>query len=462
MDDSPIPKPQATYNSTTAHFVDDEVHHLSLLDKKICLPLQHLAHLHAIKRLIALRPRRPHRRSARGIQQAKLNASSVRNLAHYTAGRIDFAHQVPFRNPANCRVAAHLRNQIECQRKDCRAQTHPRSSHRRLATGMPRAHHNDVELFRKAHSSILGFQLLFLYKPHHSNNNQPMRLPLLFAASALLCVSLHAQQLPSAITIDPAPDKANPAAIETFQIPSHGARLNALAYVATGAGPHPVVILLHGFPGNEKNLDLAQSIRRAGWDVLYFNYRGSWGSPGDFSFTHSIEDTQAAIAYLRDPVNAKKLRANPNYIVLIGHSMGGFMARYVGAQDPAIKAVGLISAADMGVDKMQASSPDHRSEAVRLLAEHFAAEGMAPLAGCTPESLAQEVPANAPAWDIPNLAPKLATRPLLVITSDDGLAPSNNAFVEALHKAGNQDVKTIHMATDHSYSEQRIALEAAV
>ena len=129
--------------------------------------------------------------------------------------------------------------------------------------------------------------------------------------------------------------------METFQIPSHGAMLNALAYVAEGAGPHPVVILLHGFPGNEKNLDLAQAIRRDGWDVVYFDYRGSWGSPGDFSFTHSIEDTQAAVAYLRDAANAKKLRADPKYIVLIGHSMGGFMARYVGAHDPAIKAVGL-------------------------------------------------------------------------------------------------------------------------
>jgi hypothetical protein len=116
----------------------------------------------------------------------------------------------------------------------------------------------------------------------------------------------------------------------------------------------------------------------------------------------------------------------------------------------------------MGVDKMQAIPPDHRSEAVRLLAEHFAAEGMAPLAGCTPESLAQEVAANAPAWDIPNLAPKLATRPLLVITSDDGLAPSNNAFVEALHKAGSAQVTTTHIATDHVYSDHRIALQHAV
>ena len=290
--------------------------------------------------------------------------------------------------------------------------------------------------------------------------------PLNFAASALLCASLHlplyAQELPAAITTDPAPDKAYPAAIETFQIPSHGAMLNALAYLAEGAGPHPVVLLLHGFPGNEKNLDLAQAIRRDGWDVVYFDYRGSWGSPGDFSFTHSIEDTQSAIAYLRDPAQASKLRSDPAYIVLIGHSMGGFMARYAGAQDPAIKAVGLISAADMGVDRMQSLKPAQEKEATARLAAHLASEGMAPLAGCTPESLAKEVTANAATWNIPALAAKFTTRPVLVVTSDDGLAPSNDAFVAALHKAGATDISTVHLTTDHSYSDQRIALERAV
>jgi uncharacterized protein len=277
-----------------------------------------------------------------------------------------------------------------------------------------------------------------------------------------LCCSSMSAQMPAAISTDPPPDKAYPAAIETFQIPSHGAMLNALAYLAEGAGAHPVVLLLHGFPGNEKNLDLAQAIRRDGWDVVYFDYRGSWGSPGDFSFTHSIEDTQSAVAYLRDPANAKKLRSDPADIVLIGHSMGGFMARYVGAQDPAIKAVGLISAADMGVDKVQALKPGQEKEATASLAAHLAAEGMAPLAGCTPESLAKEIIANAAAWNTVGLAAKLAGRPVLVITSDDGLAPSNDAFVTALHKAGATDITAVHLATDHSYSDQRIALEKAV
>ena len=33
--------------------------------------------------------------------------------------------------------------------------------------------------------------------------------------------------------------------------------------IAAGAGPHPTMLLLHGLPGNERNLDLAQAARRA-------------------------------------------------------------------------------------------------------------------------------------------------------------------------------------------------------
>jgi len=293
-----------------------------------------------------------------------------------------------------------------------------------------------------------------------------MRLPHLIAPIALLAVpTLHAQQplaaITASITNDPVPDKTNPAKFETFQLPSHGALLNAIVYVAAGAGPHPTVVLLHGFPGNERNLDLAQSLRRAGWNVLYFNYRGAWGSPGDFSFTHCLEDAQTAIAYLRDPANAKRLRTDPANLVLVGHSMGGFVARYVGAHDPAIKAIVLISAADM-VGRAATLKPGTESYAIPIIAKGLAAEGMAPLAGTTPETLAKEVLANRADWTPVPLAPMLASRPLLVLTSDDGLAPSNDAVTAAIKQAGGKQVQSIHLTTDHSYSDQRIALQQAV
>jgi uncharacterized protein len=286
----------------------------------------------------------------------------------------------------------------------------------------------------------------------------------LLAGSLLLSAVLQAQStaIPAAITTDPPTDKANPATMRGFQLPSHGALLNALVYVAAGAGPHPAVILLHGFPGNERNLDLAQSMRRAGFDVLYFNYRGAWGSPGDFSFTHAIEDTHAAIAYLRDPANAAKLRIDPAKIVLIGHSMGGFMAYQAGAADLAIKAIATISAADMNTGRLVSVPVQAQEIAVKRVAPSLAAEGLAPLAGQTPEGLARELVLHAKEWTFLNLVTGLATRPVLNITSDDGTPPANDALVEALRKAGDIQIKSLHFATDHSYSDKRIALQTAV
>jgi hypothetical protein len=54
-------------------------------------------------------------------------------------------------------------------------------------------------------------------------------------------------------------------------------------------------------------------------------------------------------------------------------------------------------------------------------------------------------------------AKKLPADPSYIVII--GLAPSNNTILEALHKAGDQAVTAIHLATGHSYSDQRIAVE---
>ena len=283
---------------------------------------------------------------------------------------------------------------------------------------------------------------------------------MLIAAAALLgsvpATDLHAH------TNDAATESQHDrASMETFQIPSHGALLNAFVYVAAGPGPHPAVVLLHGFPGNERNGDLAQDIRRAGWDVLYFDYRGSWGSPGDFSFTHSIEDTTAAVAYLRQPAVATMLRLDPSRIVLIGHSMGGFMAVQAAALDPAIVGIEMISAADLGGRIPQPLPPDHEPAAIQALSAAYSHEGIAPLAGCTAEGLARETIANAAQWNFQTKVSALKSRPVFIVTSDDGFATGSDAFAKALRAAGDGRVTTLHLATDHSYSDQRRALSDA-
>ena len=143
----------------------------------------------------------------------------------------------------------------------------------------------------------------------------------LLAAVLLLGLGVAANAAPSAVIADPPADKAHPAAMAYVPIPSHGALMNGVLYTAAGAGPHPAVMLFHGFPGNEQNLDLAQAIRRAGFDVLTMHYRGAWGSPGSFSFAHALEDSDAALAFLR--ANADKFHIDAKRIFVAGHSMGG-------------------------------------------------------------------------------------------------------------------------------------------
>ena len=70
--------------------------------------------------------------------------------------------------------------------------------------------------------------------------------------SALLLLLALGQSAPRvAVTQDPPRDAAHPAALLAFPLPSGGLAINAVLNTAAGAGPHPTVLLLHGFPGNE-------------------------------------------------------------------------------------------------------------------------------------------------------------------------------------------------------------------
>ena len=170
---------------------------------------------------------------------------------------------------------------------------------------------------------------------------------LLWASFALYGCATTTGQMSLVTELDPKQiDTSNPLAIVELGFDSYGDRLNGILYQANGAGPHPTVILLHGYPGNEKNLDLAQSMRRAGFNVLFFHYRGAWGSGGDFSFTHVVEDVGSAADYLRN--NANEYRVDPDRLLMIGHSMGGFAALQGAARDKAVTCVAGIAPADVG------------------------------------------------------------------------------------------------------------------
>jgi pimeloyl-ACP methyl ester carboxylesterase len=255
----------------------------------------------------------------------------------------------------------------------------------------------------------------------------------------------------TAISTDPPADKAHPAGMSVLHIPTHGLLINGLLYSPSGAGPHPTLVICHGLPGNEKNLDLAQAVRRAGWNAVTFNYRGSWGSPGSFRFAQNPQDAEAVLSFLRDPGNAAKFGIDPKRIAIAGHSMGGWVVAHVASRDPALMGAVLISMADMG---LLGSAPHARAVATM-------ADDMETLADVTAESMADEVAAHAKEFVVAGTAPGLAKIRVLAITSNDGLASHTDSLVAAIKSQGGK-VATVHMDTDHGYSDHRIALENAV
>jgi pimeloyl-ACP methyl ester carboxylesterase len=270
----------------------------------------------------------------------------------------------------------------------------------------------------------------------------------------LTAMALAQSAAPAAVTRDPPRDLAHPAAMKALAIPSGATALNAVLYTAAGAGPHPTVLLLHGFPGNEQNLDLAQAMRRAGWDVLTLHYRGSWGTPGAFSFRHVLEDADAALAWLRSPAG-RAAGVDGTRIAVVGHSMGGMATAYEAGHDRAILGAGLISAAGMNLFH------GPKAAVTKALGDEYGAGTMHTLAGTSPDALYAEVTADPKPFTLNTYAVGAARKPVLVVSSNDGLKPVDDSFAAAVTASGGSP-RQAHLDTDHSYSDMRIALEAIV
>ena len=284
--------------------------------------------------------------------------------------------------------------------------------------------------------------------------------------------------LPQAVIADPLRDPAHPARNRQLVIASQGKGMNALFLLAAGPRPKPTLLLLHGLPGNERNLDLAQAVRRAGWNVLTFTYRGAWGSEGTFSVHHALDDARAVLDFLRSDA-ARAYDVDPEQIVLAGHSMGGFAAAWTAAYDPLpagpgpsvagpgsgtgrphpLAGVILLDAWDIGrdVDRMLAAGPAGRDAMIAGLDD--LGHSLGPI---TAADLADSLARRGTAWHLAPLAPRLARLPVLTIYASEGIAAENRAFAERLRRLRHSDVTAIELESDHAFADKRIALAAEV
>ena len=132
--------------------------------------------------------------------------------------------------------------------------------------------------------------------------------------------------------------------------------------------------------------------------------------------------------------------------------MGGWVTAPTAANHPDLLGVVLVSAPDPGlVGTTQGDS---------LAA--LMADNMESLSGVSAQSMGEELVGGASGWRFETAAPGLARMPMLVLTSDDGLAAHSDPLVRRGRMLGNTRLTMMHRLTDHSWSDKRIALQTAV
>jgi pimeloyl-ACP methyl ester carboxylesterase len=318
---------------------------------------------------------------------------------------------------------------------------------------------------------------------------------------------------------DPPGDEAHPARNRQLVIPSgpvvpalgRPAEMNALFFLAAGAGPHPTMLLLHGLPGNERNLDLAQAVRRAGWNVLTFSSRGAWGSEGRFSIQNATDDTLAALAFLRSEAAVRSYGIDTSRIVVAGHSMGGYMAAHAAVMDarrgdlqrwitpapegsspaprnvnpqlsafnrllrdtsPPLAGVVLIDAWNIADDARQVQAAGAPGRAAFIAG--FDDIGHS-LGAVTAADLYDELMRGGTRWDLNNLGLQLARTRLLTVYATHGGAEPNRALAETIREACTGQptgsaarridcptLRAVELNSDHSFADARVALAREV
>ena len=221
---------------------------------------------------------------------------------------------------------------------------------------------------------------------------------------------------------------------------SDGHRLLGVLYLARGEEPKPTVLLLHGCPGLEKNLDLAVRLRDRGWNSLLFHYRGCWGSAGRYDLRTVPRDVTAAVDYL---VGCP--RVDSGRIAVLGHSMGGWAALVTAATEPRLRAVAVYGApARLGAG-MRLSPDRVEEEFTRFLAT-------------TPEEFAWQAAVVAEQTDALAAAAAIEPRPLLVVHGTaDRWVPVAQAR-ELRERAGPSCRYVEVEGADHAFSWHRAEL----
>jgi pimeloyl-ACP methyl ester carboxylesterase len=270
---------------------------------------------------------------------------------------------------------------------------------------------------------------------------------LFFAIILFVSINTFAQS-DSIVLRDISWDKAFPAGSTELFIPSGNSLLAGLIYRANGAQKHPTLLLLHGYPGNERNLDIAQVVRAHGWNAIYFDYRGSWGSQGKFSFKNCVEDVINVVDFCKKYQDSLKI--DTSNIVLFGHSMGGWICLKSLQQLPTIKKGFALSAWNIGDDYKKVLTEKEMLQ----LANDPNTGGKYFVLNASLKEMFNPVIQNRDYYNLVNDGKALADKQIIMLDEHT----RNKQLAEALKIANKSYFDYEVWQTDHSFTNKRVSL----
>ena len=240
-------------------------------------------------------------------------------------------------------------------------------------------------------------------------------------------------------------DMSSPASLKELQIPSNGSLMQGFMYKANGKQKHPTLLLLHGYPGNERNLDLAQVVRAHGWNVIYFNYRGSWGSQGRFSFENCVQDVVNVVGFCKKYQDS--LQVDTTNMVLFGHSMGGWICLKSVQQLPGINKAFALSTWDIYGDLKNAHSENEIIKSATEGGEYF-------VLNSSIKEIFTPILKKPGYFNLANDGKALANKQVIMVDEHT----SNTKIADAIKKENKGYFDYQVWQTDHPFSNKRVAL----
>jgi hypothetical protein len=99
-----------------------------------------------VETAITLSAWRPYRWTLAPIEHAELEHGEIRSSAHYSAERIHLAYDRSLCNPADCRVARHLADRLECASDEPYSSAQASCADRGFSSGVTGPDDNYIEL----------------------------------------------------------------------------------------------------------------------------------------------------------------------------------------------------------------------------------------------------------------------------------------------------------------------------